>query len=33
MVDTFHPLRWLPAQDAPGEARELADRGPKAFPD
>jgi hypothetical protein len=24
---------WLPADDASGEARQLAERGPEAFPD
>jgi homogentisate 1,2-dioxygenase len=31
--DPAYPYSWLPAEDAPGEARELAERGPEAFPD
>ena len=31
--DPGYPYTWLPAEDASGEARELADRGPEAFPD
>jgi homogentisate 1,2-dioxygenase len=33
MEDPAYPFSWLPAQDAEAEARELADRGPEAFPD
>jgi homogentisate 1,2-dioxygenase len=33
MDDARYPYSWLPAEDASGEARELADRGPEAFPD
>jgi hypothetical protein len=33
LEDARYPYSWLPAEDAPGEARELADRGPEAFPD
>jgi homogentisate 1,2-dioxygenase len=33
LEDDRYPYSWLPAEDAPGEARELADRGPEAFPD
>ncbi|HEX8938746.1 MAG TPA: hypothetical protein VF763_01175 [Candidatus Limnocylindrales bacterium] len=33
--DDRYPFSWLPPEevDAPAEARELADRGPEAFPD
>ena len=33
LEDDRYPYSWLPAEDAPGEARELAERGPEAFPD
>ena len=33
MEDPAYPFSWLPARDADAEARELADRGPEAFPD
>src|SRR6476659_6703768 len=33
LEDDRYPYSWLPADDAPGEAAELADRGPEAFPD
>jgi homogentisate 1,2-dioxygenase len=33
MEDARYPYSWLPAEDAPGEARELSERGPEAFPD
>ena len=33
LEDDRYPYSWLPAEDAPGEARELADRGAEAFPD
>jgi homogentisate 1,2-dioxygenase len=33
MEDPAYPFSWLPAQNAEAEARELADRGPEAFPD
>ena len=28
-----YPYSWLPPEDASGEARELSERGPEAFPD
>jgi len=31
--DPAYPFSWLPPKDADAEARELADRGPEAFPD
>jgi homogentisate 1,2-dioxygenase len=31
--DPAYPFSWLPPKDAEAEARELADRGPEAFPD
>jgi homogentisate 1,2-dioxygenase len=31
--DDRYPYSWLPPEDGAGEARELADRGPEAFPD
>ncbi len=31
--DPGYPYTWLPADDAPGEAQQLAERGPEAFPD
>ncbi|HYI21757.1 MAG TPA: homogentisate 1,2-dioxygenase [Candidatus Limnocylindrales bacterium] len=31
--DGAYPYSWLPPDDASGEARELAERGPEAFPD
>ena len=31
--DARYPYSWLPAEDASGEARELSERGPEAFPD
>jgi homogentisate 1,2-dioxygenase len=31
--DGRYPYSWLPPEDDAGEARELADRGPEAFPD
>jgi hypothetical protein len=31
--DARYPYSWLPADDASGEARELSERGPEAFPD
>ncbi|MFL5668635.1 MAG: homogentisate 1,2-dioxygenase, partial [Chloroflexota bacterium] len=33
LEDARYPYSWLPAEDAPGEARELSERGPEAFPD
>jgi homogentisate 1,2-dioxygenase len=33
MEDDRYPYSWLPADDPHGEARELSDRGPEAFPD
>jgi homogentisate 1,2-dioxygenase len=33
LEDGRYPYSWLPAEDAPGEARELSERGPEAFPD
>jgi hypothetical protein len=33
VVRVRYPYSWLPAEDASGEARELADRGPEAFAD
>jgi homogentisate 1,2-dioxygenase len=33
MDDPAYPFSWLPPSDADAEARELADRGPEAFPD
>jgi hypothetical protein len=33
MEDARYPYSWLPAEDASGEARELRERGPEAFPD
>ncbi len=33
LEDDRYPYSWLPPEDASGEARELADRGPEAFPD
>ena len=33
LEDDRYPYSWLPAEDASGEARELAERGPEAFPD
>jgi homogentisate 1,2-dioxygenase len=31
--DPGYPYTWLPAEDASGEAQQLAERGPEAFPD
>ena len=31
--DAAYPYSWLPSEDAAAEARELAERGPEAFPD
>ena len=31
--DARYPYSWLPPEDASGEARELSERGPEAFPD
>jgi hypothetical protein len=31
--DPRYPYSWLPPEDAAGEARELSERGPEAFPD
>lgn len=31
--DDRHPYSWLAPDDAQGEASELAERGPEAFPD
>jgi hypothetical protein len=31
--DDRYPYSWLPPEDGAREARELADRGPEAFPD
>jgi homogentisate 1,2-dioxygenase len=31
--DDRYPYSWLPPEDASGEARELRERGPEAFPD
>jgi len=33
LEDAAYPYSWLPAEDATAEARELAERGPEAFPD
>ena len=33
LEDGRYPYSWLPAEDASGEARELSERGPEAFPD
>ncbi|MEO6208110.1 MAG: homogentisate 1,2-dioxygenase [Candidatus Limnocylindrales bacterium] len=33
LEDARYPYSWLPADDAQGEARELSERGPEAFPD
>ena len=33
LEDAAYPYSWLPADDATAEARELAERGPEAFPD
>ncbi len=33
LEDPAYPYSWLPAEDATAEARELAERGPEAFPD
>jgi homogentisate 1,2-dioxygenase len=33
LEDDRYPYSWLPPDDASAEARELADRGPEAFPD
>ena len=33
LEDPAYPYSWLPAEDAASEARELAERGPEAFPD
>jgi hypothetical protein len=33
LEDGRYPYSWLPAEDASGEARELHERGPEAFPD
>jgi homogentisate 1,2-dioxygenase len=33
LEDARYPYSWLPAEDASGEARELHERGPEAFPD
>ena len=33
LEDDRYPYSWLPAEDASGEARELSERGPEAFPD
>jgi hypothetical protein len=31
--DDRYPYSWLPPEDEHGEARELSERGPEAFPD
>jgi len=33
LEDARYPYSWMPAEDAQGEARELSERGPEAFPD
>ncbi len=33
LEDETYPYSWLPPADASGEARELSERGPEAFPD
>lgn len=33
LEDARYPYSWQPADDAQGEARELSERGPEAFPD
>ena len=33
LEDPAYPFSWLPAKDADAEAKELAERGPEAFPD
>jgi hypothetical protein len=33
LEDDRYPYSWLPAEDAAGEAKELSERGPEAFPD
>jgi hypothetical protein len=33
MEHARYPYNWLPAEDASGEAGELAGGGPEAFPD
>jgi len=33
LEDDRYPYSWLPPEDAEAEARELAERGPEAFPD
>jgi homogentisate 1,2-dioxygenase len=33
LEDDRYPYSWLPPDDATGEARELSERGPEAFPD
>jgi homogentisate 1,2-dioxygenase len=33
LEDARYPYSWLPPEDAHGEARELHERGPEAFPD
>jgi homogentisate 1,2-dioxygenase len=33
LEDDRYPYSWLPAEDAAGEAKQLSDRGPEAFPD
>ncbi len=33
LEDGRYPYSWLPADDSVGEARELSERGPEAFPD
>ncbi|HTS15878.1 MAG TPA: hypothetical protein VMH24_09415, partial [Candidatus Sulfotelmatobacter sp.] len=33
LEDAAYPYSWLPSDDAAAEARELAERGPEAFPD
>jgi hypothetical protein len=33
LEDGRYPYSWLPAEDASGEAAELSERGPEAFPD
>jgi hypothetical protein len=33
MDDNRYPYSWLPPEDGGAEAKELASRGPEAFPD
>ena len=33
LEDGTYPYTWLPAEDASGEAQQLSERGPEAFPD